>query len=186
MARPNPFLSAELLRRDRSAQFALGKDIRIEEEEEERLEEERARQVRRRGRRSSTARGVGRIAGGIAGFLIGGPAGSAALGTALGSYAGQRAGRFLAEGKKFKRISAGTYYVAGGERRERQFRTDETERRRYINELMLAKAATDAITGYRAGKYGSGILDMLLGNTPAQRASDPSRNVEIFRQSAGY
>ena len=159
----NPFLAAELLRRDRSARFALSKDVRREEEEEERLEERRAKDIRRRSRRSSTARGVGRIAGGIAGFLIGGPAGSAALGTALGSYAGQRFGRFLTEKKRFDRISPGTYYVAGGERRERQFRTDEADRRRYINELMLANAATEAITGYRAAKYGGGILDMLLG-----------------------
>ncbi|HEC61505.1 MAG TPA: hypothetical protein ENI27_04555 [bacterium] len=185
----NPFLAAELLRRDRSARFALSKDVRREEEEERRLEERRAKDIRKRSRRSSTARSIGRITGGIGGFLIGGPAGAAA-----GSYVGQRfgkaliesKGRFLTEKKRFDRISPGTYYVAGGERRERQFRADEEDRRRYLNELMLANAATDAITGYRAAKYGGGILDMLLGNTPAQRASDPSRNLEIFQQSTGY
>ena len=183
MARANPFLAGELLRRDRSAQFALGVDITREEREEERLEEERVRAVTRRNRRSSTARAVGRIAGGIGGFLLGGPGGSkagAAAGAAAGSYLGQRTGRFLTEGKKFDRIAPGTYFVAGGERRERQFRADEGERFRYINELMLVNAATDAITGFRAKKYGSGILDMLLGSTPAQRTLDPVRNAAIL------
>lgn len=163
----NPYL-AEALLRARRPTFELGLDIRREEEEEFRLEEERARGLEKRERKFATARGRGRWAGGlpggILGFILGGPAG-AAIGAGAGSYLGQRGAVAVTPGamKKFERIGPGQYYVARGREREREFEFGEEERERYMSELMLTGAAWDALSGFRAAKYGPGILDMILG-----------------------
>ncbi len=188
----NPYLAETLLRASRPT-FELGLDIRREEEEEERLWGERARGLETRERKFGEARGRGRwgggLPGGILGFMLGGPAG-AAIGAGLGSYAGQRIATKYTPGamKEFERIGPGKYYVSRGREREREFEFGEEERNRYVKELMLTSAAFDALSGYRAGTYGPGILKMMMGGggTAAQLASAPGRNIEIMRQSLGY
>lgn len=181
------WLAAEMARRPGISPTALlGRDISEEEREEWELEQERARGIETRERRRGVARGRGRVAGGIGGgfggakiggilgFMLGGPAGAAlgaklgaAAGAGLGSYAGQRVatetGISPGAMRQFRRISPGRYYVGRGEEREREFEWGETERGRYMEEQILTSALMDALTGYRAGAYGPGILDRILG-----------------------
>ncbi len=196
----NPFLAEALLRASRPT-FGLRVDITKEQQEEEKLYRERERARERRTRKYESASGKGRVvggvvggvAGGLLGFLIAGPGGvkwGASTGAGLGSAAGQAVATKFTPGtklpEKFKRIGPGRYFVDIGEERQKQFEFEEDERSRYLTEQILTRAATDAISGYQAGKYGGGILDMILGSTPAQRASDPARNVDIMKESMGY
>ena len=186
----NPYIAGEIFRASREPFIGLRGDIRREEEEEFRLEQERLRGVGTKERRREQKRGQGRwlggVPGGILGFILGGPPG-AAIGAGIGSRVGQEAMvRTSPQAmRKFERIGPGKYYVSRGREREKQFEYGQQEQDRYFKELMLTSAAMDAISGYTGAKYGGGILDMILGGTPAQRASDPARNLGIFQQSMG-
>ena len=110
------------------------------------------------------------------GFLLGGLAGPA--GAIAGATAGAAFGSRVVSGamvktspqamKKFERISEGVYYVAKGRELERQSKFNWREQDRYIQELMLANAATDAMSAFRlaSGAEGAGsLLDMIMGGT---------------------
>ncbi len=165
---PNPFIAEALLRASRPT-FGLRVDITREQQEEEKLYRERQRGREARSRKYESASGKGRVIGGLLGFLVGGP-----IGAGIGSAAGQAVATKFTPGtklpEKFKRIGPGRYFVDIGEERQKQFEFEESERSRYLNEQILTRAATDAISGYRAEKYGGGILDMVLG-----RKAEPFR-----------
>lgn len=191
---PNPFI-AEALLRARRPTFELGVDVTREQEEEEKLYQEQQRARERRSRKYESASGKGRwvgaAAGGLLGFLVGGPLGAAkgakiglTVGAGVGSYLGQKIatdprispGVKLPE--KFKRISAGRYYVDIGEEQQKQFEFEETERTRYLNEQILTRAAMDAMTAYGVTKYGGGILDMILGRGTGGGVTFPGGSIE--------
>ena len=193
------FYLAEALLRAQRPTFELGLDISREEEEEFRLEQERRRGLETRERKRGIATGRGRWGGGILGYLIGAALAPAtgglslalpALGAGVGSYAGQKGAVAISPGamKKFERIGPGRYYVARGREREKEFEWEETERTRMLQEQILSSSLMDALSGGLQAKYG-GILDMILGRggrTAAQLSSDPTRNIEIMRQSLGF
>ena len=188
------FRAAALLGASRPS-FGLGLDISREEQEEFRLEQERRRGIEKRDRRREVALGRGSTVGGTIGGLLGsllGPIGTAA-GAGIGSFIGQRiaTGTDLISGgkiartispgamKEVKRISPGRYFVGRGREREEEFDFGEPERNRLLQEQILTTSLIDAITGYRAAKFGPGILDQILGRGGGEviRGIDPGFDV---------